>query len=219
MKTTLARLGLGLAGAAIAAALVGALVFSPHHRPALEGIGTASSVVVATPTDTPPDPSPSSAPPAVVASPTPTQVATVVNPLPPAAPTAAPAPTTAPVQTQPSPTPPPPPPPALPSPSPTPPPPVCSWSIDVLTLTNSGWTTLGTWASQGTGTSPIFITAGTGWLRYTYQFTAACVGTVTLASSNAFNGAAIYSDPITSTGSTTREANLGPNTQVLLTVR
>lgn len=222
MKHRIANAAIGITGAVIAAALVGALVFSHSalHPRASFGIGTAASAAATdtpspTPTDVPtPALTPTAAPTTQPAAPAPTppQVATVSSPLP----SPSPSPVQAPLPPSPTPDPSAPPP---PPPSPTPPP-VCSWSVVVSTQTSAGtWSDLGTWTgSAATATSPIFITGVSGWLRYTYQFTAACIGHAALASTYVNSGSAIYSDSITTTSAETREANVPHNTQVDFTV-
>lgn len=225
MKRSLAQAALGLTGAALAAALVATLLLSHAARPVAHGgISTAASavdtsspspstttvVVASSPTPTPSTLTTTTTQPAPAPAP-PSQVATVQNPLPSPTPTPTPTPTPSPVQVQPSPTP-------TPTPAPTPPP-VCSWTVAVSTLAGptsaDGWANLGTWTGNTqTSTSPIFITSQYGWLQYTYQFTDACIGHATLKSVYTLSGSPILSDSITSTASSTRQANVPNNQQV-----
>lgn len=234
-KQTVVNTVASIAGAAIAVVLVGTLVFS---HAALQPHGLIGHAASAAATDSP-SPSPIDSPVAIVASPTPPIVATITNPLPPASSAPAPAPSSAPAAPAapapaspvpsptdvPSPTPPP-----SPAPAPTPPAPSptpvsvapCSWSVAVSTLSDQAtgtWSSLGTWTgSAASSTSPIFIMATTGYLRYVYSFSSACVGHTVLASYDAFNNAPIYTVSITTTVTQTQEANLPPNTQVAFKV-
>lgn len=225
-----------IAGAAIAVVLVGTLIFS---HAALQPHGLIGHAASAAATDSP---LPTDSPVAIVASPTPPIVATITNPLPPASsapaptapspsPSSAPAPAPAPASPVPSPTDSPSPVPSpSPAPAPTPPAPSptpvsvapCSWSVAVSTLSDQAtgtWSSLGTWTGSAvSSTSPIFIMATTGYLRYVYGFSSACVGHATLASYYAFNGSPIYTTSITTTVTQTQEANLPPNTQVAFKV-
>lgn len=205
----------GVAGAVIAAALVGTLVFS-HQALAPRAHGDIATAASAAATDTPSPTdlaTPSAAP---LPAATPSQIATIQNPLPKSSPSTAPVQAPPPASPTPtvdpsaSPTPPPPP----------PPPPPCTVSVDVSTLTAPNtWAPLGTWQGSAQATiSPIFFMSGQGWLHYSYQFSATCIGHAKLVSTNAFNGALIYSDNATSTSALIREANLAPNTQVVFTL-
>lgn len=215
MTKTIASVG----AIVVTAALIGALVLghaAAQHPRALVNQAASAAVIdspTPSPVDTPatPVPVPSSAPIKAPPPAPPSQpAATVQNPLPSPSPTPAsspsPVPSPSPVQIQPSPSPTPPP----------PPPPPCSWSVTVQTQATAGtWSDLGTWTgSTSTSTSPLFIAGVYGWISYTYSFTDSCIGHASLRSQYAQDGQLIYTDAITSTAVSTRQANTPPNSEI-----